>query len=93
MNAQTKLTEAWKAINTEKCPLNITVPTVDINMRESRSSAHGMLKLNGFSEGTKSTFVNDSKKIWNMAPKVIKDCKNMFAAKAEIKKFVKTLPL
>ena len=29
MNAQIKLTETWKAIKTEKCPLNIKVPTID----------------------------------------------------------------
>ena len=62
MNAQIKLTETWKAIKTEKCPLNIKVPTIDQNKRVARSSANGMLKTNGYSDGTKSTFINDSKK-------------------------------
>ena len=93
MNAQIKLTETWKAIKTEKCPLNIKVPTIDQNKRVARSSANGMLKTNGYSDGTKSTFINDSKKTWNSAPREIKDCKTMYTAKAAIKKYVNTLPL
>ena len=93
MNAQIKLTEVWKAINTDKCPLNVKVPLMVPEQREARSSAKGQLKITGASEGMKKTFINDSKKIWNNAPNDIKSCGSIYAAKATIKKFVKTLPL
>ena len=45
------------------------------------------------SDRLKSTYINDGAKAWNLTPQVIKDCKSLYMAKKEIKKFVKTLPV
>ena len=39
------------------------------------------------------SFIQDSARIWNNAPKYIKDCNSIYKAKKNIKKFVHTLPL
>ena len=94
MNAQIKLTEVWKAINQHNSPLNICVPKNDTNQRGSRSTPNGKLQLcKGKSFISQSTFLNDGKRVWNAAPSAIGDCLTPQSAKAEIKKYVKTLPL
>ena len=94
MNAHIKLTEVWKAINTENNPLNIALPTLDPNDRNSRSSSNGRLKLcNGKSLSSQSTFLNDGKRVWNNAPIQIRECNSIYSVNKEIKKFVSTLPL
>ena len=40
-----------------------------------------------------STFINDAARLWNVAPAAIKNCKTLFAAKKQIKIFVRTLPI
>ena len=94
MNAQVKLTEVWKALNNKDIPLNLNLPSIDPELRVSRSASNGRLKIcNGKTEASQSTFLNDSKRVWNEAPQAIRDCKSIFTAKTEIKKFVKTIPL
>ena len=94
MNAQIKLTEVWKAINLKSTPLNITLPSVDQNSKSSRSMTNGRLQISkGKSLNSQSTFINDSKKVWNAAPQKIRDCKTLYTVKKEIKKYVMTLPL
>ena len=94
MNAQIKLTEIWKAINLSGTPLNISVPTNDPNARGSRSTTNGRLQIcKGKSTLSQSSFLNDGKRVWNAAPETIGKCSTLQSAKAEIKKYVKTLPL
>ena len=40
-----------------------------------------------------STFINDSAKVWNMAPKNIKDSVSRYTAKKTIKDYILNLPL
>ena len=47
----------------------------------------------GYTQINQSTFIKDATKHWNIAPIEIKQCKTLFSAKHEIKKFVKTLPI
>ena len=71
MNAQIILTEVWKALHTKNSPLNIDIPTINLEQRISRSQSIGRLLNKGYTNGTQSTFINDSKKVWNSAPKKI----------------------
>ena len=94
MNAQIKLTEVWKAINIKGSPLNFTIPTSNPNARCSRSTTNGRLLLSkGKTTLSLASFLNDGKRVWNAAPPSIGNCKTLQSAKAEIKKFVNTLPL
>ena len=93
MNAQIKLTEVWKAINIKNSPLNISLPPVDPNARGSRSSSDGRLQISkGRSVNSQNSFLNDSKKVWNAAPRSIREGTSLYTVKKEIKKCVATLP-
>ena len=94
MNAQIKLTEVWKALHFQNNPLNITLPIMDPNERNSRSISNGRLKMcNGKSLSSQATFLNDAKRVWNSAPQQIRECNSIYSVKKEIKSFVSTLPL
>ena len=68
MNAQIKLTEMWKALNVENCPLNVSKPIQDTNSRALRSITQNTLSLKGCTEQAKKTFLHDGKRVWNCAP-------------------------
>ena len=93
LNAQIKLTEGWKALNSNVNNLNIVKPQVNPNERSSRSVSQGKLKLTAITNVTQNTYINDCKKMWNEAPLAIKNCKSLFTAKKAIKKYVNTLPV
>ena len=93
MNAQTKLLEIWKASNLENYPTKLTKMVVSENMSTTRAINSGKLMDLGVSNLSKCTFHNDAIKAWNVAPISIKSCKTIFAAKREIRIFVKTLPV
>ena len=77
MNAQIKLTEVWKAINIKNTPLNIALPTVNQNSRNSRSVSNWRLQIgHGKSLLSQATFLNDSKIVWNAAPQIISEKRN-----------------
>ena len=58
-----------------------------------RSGATGKLNEVCGSNNLKACYINDGAKAWNKTPSIIKNCKSLFSAKIEIKKFVKTLPV
>ena len=58
-----------------------------------RSAFNGNLVENGRSKKAKKTFINDSARVWNNAPRQIKSCISLSSVKKEIKTFVKTLPI
>ena len=91
--AQIKLTEVWKALNNQNNPLNIERPAVNPEARSSRSISNGHLIHKGYTNWTHSTFLNDSKQVWNLAPQSIRESESLYSAKSEIKKFVYTLSL
>ena len=90
MNAQIKLTEVWKALHNKNSPLNIKIPIFNPEHQSARSKGNGRLINKVFSNGTKLTFLHDSKKNWNCAPENIRKCEYLHTAKLEIKKFIKT---
>ena len=87
LNAQIKLTEAWKALNKE----NFRV--INIENQISRSMTNGRLVEIAVSNGLQCTFIHDSKKIWNNAPSQLKTCSSLYLVKKGDNFFVKTLPL
>ena len=93
INAQIKLTEMWKAMNDIDHPFKIEKQEVNESQRMSRSVTNGVIKCIASSGLTQSTFINDGVKAWNKAPMILKNCQTISAAKTEIKKWVKTLPI
>ena len=93
INAQMKLSEMWKAVNDEDHPFNLIKREVGPNIRAIRSITNEKLPVHCFSELSRNTFINDGVKAWNLAPSNIKMCTSYASAKAEIKKFVKTIPI
>ena len=47
----------------------------------------------GYTNWTHSTFLNDSKRVWNLALQSFRESESLYSAKSEIKKFVNTLLL
>ena len=95
LNAQIKLSEVWKSLNLQNYPTQWELVTnnEEFSARNLRSADKSLLKTVGRSKIAESTFINDAAKIWNEAPLEIKNCKSLFTAKKEIKKYIKTLPL
>ena len=58
-----------------------------------RSGATGKLNEVSCSNKLKASYFNYGSKAWNQTPPVIKNCKSLYLAKIEIKKFVKTIPV
>ena len=93
LNAQIKLTEIWKAVNDEAHLFKIEVPKINLDERVSRGQLAGYIKSKALSNITKKTFINDSVKVWNIAPNSLKIQTSIYGAKSDIKQFVKTLPI
>ena len=93
LQAQIKLTELWKAVNTENNPLKFKCQIPSENGRETRAVSDKKLILSKGSTLTNDSFVYDSAKLWNNAPENIKMAKSLYSAKAEIKKFCVSLPI
>ena len=93
LNAQTKLVEVWKSLNDKKYPTQWDKRS-DLQKRSGLKTTNKRdLITQGSSKLQENTFYNDAAHVWNVAPKVIKECNTVQAAKKQIKLFVKTLPL
>ena len=93
INAQIKLVEIWKSINTTGYPIE-WLKRCDEQKREGlKTSNKPELLIKGKSKIQSQTFVNDAALLWNRAPKSIKECKTLATAKKQIKIFINTLPL
>ena len=95
INAQIKITEIWKAVNNDECPLKIT-KMMDVKPERrlrSKNEIENNLLESGLTENSKKTFINDGIRLWNRCPSAIKQSKSLFTVKKEIKKFVVTLPI
>ena len=93
MNAQIKITEVWKSQNLTNNPVNSNKAIITASKIGLRSGATGKLNEVSGSDNLKACYINDGAKAWNKTPSIIKNCKSLFSAKIEIKKFVKTLPV
>ena len=93
LNAQIKIVEIWKAANVEQYPLKLNRKQVIPENRNTRACTQGKLIVPGTKPIMQKTCINDAMKIWNTCPASITKAATLATAKAEIKKFVKTLPV
>ena len=93
INAQSKLSEMWKAVRDEDHPFNLEKRESGPDVRSMRSISNELLPVKSFTERSKNTFINDGILAWNLAPAIIKECNSFDSAKREIKKFVRSLPI
>ena len=92
INAQVKLSEMWKAINSDNNALQITIKQKASDAAITRSDKNVTLVEHGLSELCKKTFLNDAAHVWNVTPESIKSAISLYSAKKAIKTFVQTLP-
>ena len=93
VNAQIKLTEMWKGVQTKDYPVNIKESIKPDGAMETRSSGTHHLVQHRKSELSCRTFINDATRVWNLASLEARKSESLFSAKKAIKKFVKTLPI
>ena len=93
LNAQAKLTEAWKITNMENYHLKWDKRTHGEECRTTRSVTSEKFIEIRTSNLSSATCKSDSIRAWNKAPEAIKNAKLIYQAKREIKKFVTTLPV
>ena len=95
--AQIKLTEVWKLINVENCPLNLEPFNPNLNQGELshnlRPKQTKTFKDTARLRVSKCSFNIDAAKIWNVAPSDIQKATTLSSAKTAIKKFCLTLPV
>ena len=65
------LTEVRKALHNKNSPLNIEIPIINPEQRSARSKSNGRLINKGFSNGTKSIFINRQSPIFSVVTKNI----------------------
>ena len=90
INAQIKITEAWKNSQDIDHPLKFKKVS---NNCHTRATANGDMIEFGKSDLVKSSFLSDASKAWNKTPMEIKECNTLWSAKKAIKTFVKQLPI
>ena len=90
MNAQSKPTEMWRALNVQKHPLKINIPLQDPNARPSGTILSGHFPVPGLNKLTKSTFISDGIKA---CPNRNKNLQIPSVREKSNKKIVKTLPI
>ena len=81
INAQIKLTEVWKSINIASYPIQWTKRNEVIKREGLKSTNKPDLMIYGSSQVQSQSFINDAARVWNSAPKEIKECKTLFSAK------------
>ena len=58
-----------------------------------KSSNKPELVIKGKTYTQSQTFINDAASVWNVAPKVLKECTSLSSVKKQIKIFAQTLPI
>ena len=92
INAQCKLTEIGKALNTNNYPLKFKeCPRSRLHTRSNLAAPR--LEITSKSKRSCNSFMGDCPRLWNAAPLEIKNAKTISSAKNAIKKFIKTLPV
>ena len=86
MSAQTRLMEAWKAINVDDYCMKDTLKIRTKGAYKTRSS--DMVLLDHGDDGLHTGFANPTSKIWNKAPRKIKQAESIYQAKKSIRDYV-----
>ena len=84
MHCQIKLLEIWKAMNVKDYPIKITSTSSCSDSAITRSGGNERLVEIGKSNLCSKTFINDAIKIWNRAPKELKECSTIYTDKKAI---------
>jgi hypothetical protein len=95
-SAQIKLTEAWKASKDVDYPIEMKPkkePLGDTTTRQLRTTTRKEMREGGKTILAEKSFTRDAGKLWNAAPKEIKEAKTVVAAKEKIKQHCKRLPI
>ena len=93
MNAQIKLTEAWKISNIPNYPTKWELKTTQEDERTTRATNCSIIPETAKTTVSQATYDNDAKKLWNRAPHNIKHSKSLNISKKAIKDYVKSLPI
>ena len=93
--ASIKLCEVWKSENIGDYPVRLEPNNINTNLseRSMRPSTNRKWNQDAKNSVTKESFSRNAAKIWNAAPIIVKMAKSLSAAKNEIKKYCKSLPL
>ena len=93
LNAQVKLVEIWKAINVDNYPLKIEQQTRNDERASTRADTIGRPVEIGRTNLTQRSCISDAIRLWNIAPVTVTSSMSLAQAKAEIKKYVRRLPI
>lgn len=90
MAAETILKETWNIMNSEDSELRS-----EMCHKTNLSEVHTRAKHNGLLELTRSmpSFAYRGAKLWNWAPKEVKEAQSKYTLKSEVKKVLKHIPL
>ena len=94
LSAETRLVQAWKTAHVEDYCLQDT-----LSLRKKGGNPTRVSETVSFDPGvdcritSSGTFVHQTAKLWNQAPKSIKTASSLEIAKREIRAYVKTLPI
>ena len=93
--AQIKLMEAWKAANCEDYPIKLMTERVENgdDQRILRSNPTRRMNEGGKTRIARSSFTRDTGRVWNQAPRNIKEAGTLGLAKKLIRDYCKTLPV
>ena len=93
--ASIKLTEACKSINIRDYPLQLEKNNSNAqpSTRSIRPTTARAWNEDARSEASKDSFSRNAAKLWNAAPKSVKEANTFLSAKRAIKIFTKTLPI
>ena len=95
-SAQIKLSEAWKASKDVNYPIEMKPkkePLGDTSTRQLRTTRRKEMREGGKTILAEKSFTRDAGKLWNVAPKEIKEANTIGAAKENIKQYCKLLPI
>ena len=95
-SAQIKLTEAWKASKDINYPIEMKPkrePLGDGSPRQLRTTTRREMREGGKTVLAEKSFTRDAGKLWNAAPKEIKEGGTIGNAKKKIKQYCKLLPI
>ena len=95
LSAQIKLKEVWKSLNCQNYPIKFEPynSALSEGSHALRTKESRVFNDNYRLQKSKSSFYVDAARIWNAAPKTIRNAKTDYEAKGAILNFVKILPL
>ena len=93
--AEIKLTETWKSINIEGCPIKLEPYKINStgNGYKLRPQINRIFKDDARLQISQSSINIDAAKVWNKAPEEVKKALTLAEAKRKIKSFCKLLPI